>query len=287
MARAAPLAACLLIVGVAVAVAVAAPAAGRAPQGRPATAGAGGAQSVTAAGVVARNVAARGGAAAWHKIHSMIWVGRIDSSRAPVPSMHFTLYQQRPNESRFEVDAEGTQSVRVFDGKSGWKIRGAGPQGGGSVEPFSPLELEFARQAPGLDGRLIDYAKKGSHIELKGMDTVDGHRTYVVQVHLAGGEIDQVWLDAKTFLERKLQRNAIGPAGRPVEVLMYYHDYKVVHGVTVPSTIETASRPGQAPDRIVIERMMFNAPLKRRMFEPPAAQSPAVEDPLPPRGGGL
>ncbi|MDE2303951.1 MAG: hypothetical protein KGL34_00165, partial [Gammaproteobacteria bacterium] len=227
-------------------------------------------QLPSAATLVERNLAARGGVAAWHKIRSMVWTGRIDSSRLPVPSVHFTMYQGRPNRSRFEIDAMGSLSVRVFDGTQGFTIRGAGPQGPGSVEPFSPLELAFARQAPGIDGPLMDATERGGRISLDGTDVVDGHRTYVVQVRLAGGEVDHVWLDARTYLERKLERNAVGPGGRPVAVLMYYHGYKVVDGLTVPSTIETASRPGMRPDRIVIERMNFNAPLSPRLFEPPA-----------------
>src|SRR3974390_2880741 len=66
--------------------------------------------------IVAKNVAARGGLAAWKGVQTMVWIGHIESAHAPVPSVLFVLQQQRPNRTRFEINALGQKTVRGFDG---------------------------------------------------------------------------------------------------------------------------------------------------------------------------
>ena len=64
-------------------------------------------RSLSVEEIIERNVSARGGLEAWRKVGTMLWVGHIESAHAPAPSMLFTLAQQRPNKTRFEIDAVG------------------------------------------------------------------------------------------------------------------------------------------------------------------------------------
>src|ERR1700722_6833097 len=72
--------------------------------------------SLSAEQIVAKNVAARGGLDAWHNVQTMVWLGHIESTHASVPSMLFMLSQKRPNKMRFEINAMGDKSLRIFDG---------------------------------------------------------------------------------------------------------------------------------------------------------------------------
>jgi len=45
-------------------------------------------------------------------------------------------------------------------------------------EPFSAEEVSKTADAPGIDGLLVDYAAKGSKIELEGTETVEDKATY-------------------------------------------------------------------------------------------------------------
>jgi outer membrane lipoprotein-sorting protein len=221
--------------------------------------------------IVARNVAARGGLDGWRKLKTMVWLGHIESERAPAPSMGFVLEQARPNKMRFQLIAAKTHSIRVFDGTQGWKVRPV-QDGRAGVQPYTPEELRFARSAPGLDGPLIDLAAKGSSVALDGTEDIDGHKTYRLNVTLSSGERDQVWVDAGSFLDVRYDRPATSADGTTHTVTVYYLEYKKIEGLSIPSLIVTRSAPGSRPDRMVVERIALNAPLEEGIFANPAKE---------------
>jgi hypothetical protein len=228
---------------------------------------------LTAEQVVRKNVAARGGAEAWAKIETMVWIGHMQSEHAPVPIMTFVMDQKRPNKTRFEIDAMGQKTVRVFDGARGWKVK-PNRAGGPDTKPYTPQEVTFAFRAQLIDGPLIDYQAKGNVVALEGIDEVEGRKAFRLKVQLASGETDHVWIDAQTFLDIKYERPSYGPPGTPSTVTIFYRGYKTVEGLQIPAVIETPSAAGQTPDRMVIEKVALNPPLADRVFTQPGAKSP-------------
>ncbi len=223
----------------------------------------------SAAEVVARNVAARGGLDAWRKVETMAWTGHIDSAHAPAPRMPFELEQKRPNKTRLLITALGDKIVRVFDGQQGWKLRPAA--GRPAAEPYSPQEVTYARAGSGLDGPLIDYAAKGSTVALEGIDEIGGRKAYHLSVRLARGDKEDVWVDAETYLDVRSDRLADGTANGSRRVSVSYGDYRTVDGLKIPFLITTGGGPGTAPDKMQIEKVVLNPPLEDRAFENPAA----------------
>jgi outer membrane lipoprotein-sorting protein len=224
---------------------------------------------LTAEQIVEKNVAARGGLEAWHKVDTMVWFGHLESSRAQLPSMPFTMQQKRPNKSRFEINTPGEKTLRVFDGTRGWKVKPARNGRGGTPEPYTPQEVTFAFRSQGIDGPLIDYQAKRNKVALEGTDEVEGHKAFRLKVELASGETDHVWIDSTTFLEVRYDRPTYGPAGTPQTVSMFYRDYKPVENLQIPMVIETAGGPGAPPDKIVIDRVFLNTPVDDRAFAQP------------------
>lgn len=226
--------------------------------------------------IVDRNVAARGGADAWRKIDTMVWVGHLESEHAPAPTMPFVMQQKRPNKTRFELSVMGKRTVRVFDGEHGWGEHATGE--GPDVKPFTPQEVTFSFRSPGIDGPLIDYEAKRNKVALESFDEVEGHKAYRLKVELASGETDHVWIDAATFLELRYDRPSYGREGTPKTVSVFYRDYKTVDGLQMPSVIETAVGTNQTRDRMVIDRFLPNTPVDQHAFAPPGA---------PARRGGM
>lgn len=224
------------------------------------------AAELSAAQIVEKNVAARGGLDAWRKVQTMVWVGHMTSAHAPTPMMLFVMQQQRPNRTRFEVNALGERTVRVFDGTRGWKAKPG--HGGPEVKPFTFEEATFARAGQVIDGPLIDYAAKGNTVTLEGFDEIEGHKAFRLGVRLATGENDHVWIDARTFLDLRYDRPSSTAAGAPT-VSLFYRDYKAYEGLQIPTVIETASAPGVTPDKMVIENVMLNSPVDDRTFARP------------------
>jgi hypothetical protein len=218
--------------------------------------------------IVAKNVAARGGMDAWRKIESMVWLGHLESADPNMPRLSFTLEQKRPNKERFELSEIGQKSMRVFDGTHGWRIK---PTRDGSLDaqPYSPQDLAFARQAPGIDGPLVDYKAKGVTVESVSVEKIDGRRTYRLHVKAPGGELHDVWIDAKTFLDVKYDRTSYRANGDPGIVSVVYRDYKLVEGLQIPSTLEIGGGGGRPPAKMVIEKIALNPPLDDKVFTRP------------------
>jgi hypothetical protein len=125
--------------------------------------------------------------------------------------------------------------VRVLDGTQGWKLRAAQNVGRPDAQPFAAEELKFARAGQGIDGPLIDSAAKGSLVTLEGLDAIEGHTAYRLEVRLLAGERDRLWIDAKTLLDIRCDRvvDGAGPAGLPRKVVsLLYRDYKTFDGLT-------------------------------------------------------
>lgn len=245
----------------------------------------------SAAQIVERNVAARGGLEAWQHIQTMVWVGHVQSASGTSQGMPFMLELKRPDKTRFEVTGEGSRSVRAFDGRRGWKLR-AGSDGQPQVRPYSPQEVKFAEDAGGIDGPLIDYQAKGIAVALDGVDSVAGRKAYRLNVTLPSGAVRHVWVDAESFLDIKYDRPAETPGGRSATVAVYYRDFQTFEGVRLPTSIETSVDGAPTGDKMVIERVSLNPPLQDRAFAAPtvpgvphAGRGVAVDIPVPPTAG--
>ncbi len=184
--------------------------AGCVPVGLRGETGPGAAGMPSVAQIVAKNAAARGGAEAWHRIDSMVWIGHVESSNAPA---RFVLAMRRPNKTRFEVVAMNRMALRVYDGTQGWKLRPMQRGEGPNVQPYTPDELKFAHDEQVIDGLLIDHAAKGIEIALEGTDDIEGRKAYRLNVRMPSGATRRVWIDAGTFLEVKYERETRGMAG--------------------------------------------------------------------------
>jgi len=226
---------------------------------------------LTAAQIVAKNEVARGGQDAWRKIQTMVWVGHVDSANAPAQNLPFVLALKRPNKTRFELTVLNQMAVRVFDGKEGWKLRPSG-SGGADIRPYTMDELKFARDEQVIDGPLIDYEAKGVSVTLDGVDQVEGHDAYRLGVRLPSGVNRHVWIDARTFLDVKVDRQSRSALGQPVTVEVMYRNYRNIDGLQIPLMIESGIATSEKKDKLVIDKISLNPPLEDFMFAKPTAQ---------------
>jgi hypothetical protein len=218
--------------------------------------------------IVEKNLAARGGEDAWRRIETMVWLGHMESPGSSTPSVAFVLQQKRPNKTRFEANAMGQKTLRVFDGRHGWKAH-PGQDGRPDVLPFSPQELRFAQQQIVIDSPLMNRDSKRVAVDLDGIDQVEGRKAYRLIVRTPSGERHDVWVDAETFLDLKYDRTSYNPSGAPVTVSMLYRDYQTVEGVKIPAIVDIGSGAGKASERMVIEKIAVNPPLNDRLFARP------------------
>jgi hypothetical protein len=228
----------------------------------------------TAAEVIERNVAARGGLETWRKVDTMVWLGHLMRAGSKEgQQIPFAMQLKRPNLTRFELKEQFDHFTRIFDGSHGWKVRPAS-DGRPETKPFSPAEVSFAQTEYVIDGPLIDYRAKGVTADLDGLDSVDGRKAYRLSLKLPSGAERKVWIDVATNLEVRMDRPATNPmiAGKPVSI--YYGDYRAEEGLQIPHTVATTTgseRPtSESADRLVIDRVIVNSQLDGDTFAAPA-----------------
>jgi hypothetical protein len=226
------------------------------------------AHELTAAQVVEKNAAARGGAEAWAKIHTMAWVGHVESAKLAGQHLPFLLEQQRPRSTRFEIIAQNQKSIRAYDGAQGWKLR-PGSNGVPELQPYTPEELNFARDAQAVDGPLMDDVAQGGVVILGGVDAVEGRSAYLLNIRLPSGVGHRVWVDARDFLELRYEREFRNAQGQNATTAVLYRDYRDFEGLQMPTVIESGAAGANDSSRMVIERVALNPPLDEKTFTQP------------------
>lgn len=224
--------------------------------------------TLSAAQIVEKSVAARGGLQAWRAVEALTLTGKMGvggNRRAalgrPIPGrrndemnlqgvhqrpvdevqLPFVMDLARPHKQRFELVFNGQTAIQVYDGTHGWKLRPFLNRR--DVEPFTSEEMKIASSQDDLGGPLVDYQAKNTKIELVGTEEVEGRNTYKVELTTKDGNSKHVWIDTQTFLETKIegQPRRLDGTYHPVEV--YFRDYRQVSGVMIPFVVETHVLP--------------------------------------------
>jgi hypothetical protein len=251
--------------------------------------------------IIDRNIAARGGVAAWRGIKTLSLSGTMDAgnvmpdpstyvedprnptgprkrlhpdptkvrsdAEAPKPiTLPFLMDFKRPRMMRVELTVKGEKAIQVYDGTHGWKLR---PYiGRHEVEPYSPTELQIAAEQQELDGPLVDFAEKGTKVVKVGTEQVDGHDAYKLKLTLKGGQVRNLWIDSNTFLDVKIDSTRhVGKKTAHVATVM--SDYRMVQGVKLPFVLENRTEDVRGAQKLTIAQVSVNPTLPSSHFAKP------------------
>lgn len=236
------------------------------------------AAKLTAEQVIEKNVAARGGLRAWRAVQTLSMSGKADAGGNEGPTrrvqgvktvgvqlpkrpaeqaqLPFRLELKRARKSRLEIDFRGETAVQVYDGTNGWKLRPFLNRH--DVEPFTPDEMKAILMQSDLDGPLMDYAAKGTKVELEGTEKVEGNDTYRLKLTFKNEQAQRVWVNAKTFLEIKIEGTPRRLDGKYHAVEVYYRDYRTVSDLMMPYVLETKVEGIRQTEKIEVEKVAVN-----------------------------
>lgn len=223
--------------------------------------------NLSAAQIVEKNVAARGGLAAWRAVSTLTLSGQMDAGGKQDTKLPFVMTLKRPHKSRLELRFQDQTAVQVYDGTQGWKVRPFLNRN--EVEPYSPAEAKSAAASSELDGPLIDYASKGTQVELAGTESVEKRSAYKLKLTLKDGTQRHLWVDAKSFLELKIEGDPRKMDGKMRNVAIFYRDYKTERGLTMPRVLETAVEGVKQTHKISIQSVAVNQPVEDALFAKP------------------
>jgi outer membrane lipoprotein-sorting protein len=245
------------------------------------------APTLSATQIVEKNVAARGGIGAWRNVQTLSWSGKMEaggnnqryvkapgvapppgaSPTAPQLELPFVLEMKRGRKQRLELQFDGQTAVQVYDGAKGWKVRPFLNRH--QVEAFSADEVKAAATQADLDGQLIDYASKGTRIEVEGVEKVEDREAYKLKLTLKDKTVLHDWVDAQTFLEVKIEGAPRKLDGRFHPVFVYMRDYRQEGGLQIPHVLETTVQGVARVEKISIEKVAVNPRLDDSRFAKP------------------
>ncbi len=223
------------------------------------------AESPSVEDILARYAEARGGSelaeAKTLKLTGSFNFNGIDSS--------YTVYRQRPDRFRVEIETSRGTVITAFDGENAWS---RGPDRSGEIQT---REMEgddrqrFLDENVDFDGPLIDSAKKGHRVELIGETDVDGEAVYHLKVILESGNVQQWYLSTDSGLPVHKITPAVHRRAGPYDRIWYLMEYETASGIALPFYVEREDR--QHVRAYTLEKVEVDVEIDPALFEMPGA----------------
>jgi hypothetical protein len=191
--------------------------------------------AITADEIVAKNVEARGGAAALSSLKSLRRTGRfvIPGRNVFITTMDL---KERPGRVRREATFQGLTQIQAWDGERGWQVQPF--EGRKEASLMSEDDVKPFRLAADLDGPFVNAKEKGHTLEYLGTEDVDGKLAHKLRVRLKWGGDVLVFIDPDTWMViRDVQKTLVRGAEQEMET--DYGDYEKVGGVYVAMSEES------------------------------------------------
>jgi hypothetical protein len=218
----------------------------------------------SAADLVARNLAARGGAAAIAALKSV----RLEGKLVFPGGFELTYDEVRAGGAvRVEAALQGLALVQAYDGKGGgWRINPF--EGRKDAEPMSDDETRsFADTAP-IAGVLLAAAGDGSSVTYLGREDFDGTNCYKLRVAQKDGDEFVYLIDPDSMLEVKIiETRRLRGAVQVSETEL--GDYEAVGGVMFPMSIEAGPQGASQRQRVIIAKASANFDAPASLFAQP------------------
>jgi hypothetical protein len=235
-----------------------------------------------APGLLAKNLEARGGAAALAGIKSISFQGRT-----LFPGDFELTYKETrarlgaTTAARVDLTLQGLDLVQSYDGRGAWKINPF--QGRKDPERMSADEARSLADAALIEGPLLASRSDGSRVDYLGRDDFDGTLAYKLKVTQKDGDEFVYWLDPDTYLEIKVdETRRIRGAQQTTETEL--GDYEKIAGVYFPMSVESWSQGHPTErQRVIIATGEANPPVTAALFdEPHGPATPAKASGEPP-----
>jgi len=227
--------------------------------------------------LIAKNLQARGGAAAISAIKSIRFKGRSIAPGDFELTYEETRERVGPSAAAARVDltVQGLDLVQAYDGRGdGWRINPF--QGRKDPERMSSDEARSMADGALIEGPLLASRTDGSRVEYLGREDFEGTNAYKLRVTQKDGDQFTYWLDPDTYLEIKVDETR-KLRGAEVTNETELGDYEKVAGVYFPMSVENwAQGQDKQRQRTIIASGEANVDVPDGYFsEPGGASAPA------------
>jgi hypothetical protein len=218
--------------------------------------------------LVAKNIEAKGGAAALHDLQTLRLTGKMLIQQGQI-QLAYSQIKKRPEDVRSEAALQGMTQIEAYDGKEGWKVWPF--FGRKDPERMAADDVKALVEDTEIGGPLADWKAKGSTVEYLGTEDVDGTLAHKLKVVRKNGDVSFVYLDPDHFLEiRVLTQRTRHGAYEELETDL--GDYEKAGVVFVPTSIEFGRKGAPDKQRIIIDKVEANVPVDGTIFHFPASK---------------
>lgn len=179
----------------------------------------------------------------------------------------FYMIAARPAKLRLEIDGGGRTQVQAYDGvEPPWEFDT------GTWPPrYRTMAENPAKTFMGdaeFDDPLVSGASRGYTLEYGGMAEADGKQYVRVMVTRHLKETFSLLLDQDTYLIMMRVESRMTVAGRPIQIVTRFDDYRPVDGVLLAHKV-TMIVDGRATQQSVIESIQANPTFTPETFSRP------------------
>jgi len=219
--------------------------------------------------VIAKNVAARGGADAWSRVKTIRMSGQFTAFSKIAP---FTLTRARDRNYHLDHALNEHSVVIGYDGQTPWwdnHFIGPGPK------PIEGADLAVLTRDADFVTPLFDWQERGFAVKLLDEAEFEGEPAIGIELTRVDESKETWYLDPDTYLE--LARTSPGSDfGRPMEQRTIFDDWRDVRGLQIPHLVESQ---WYTRDRIMsVESVELNPEIDSAMFAmpPPLGMGPFI-----------
>jgi hypothetical protein len=225
------------------------------------------ADAFTAEELAAKNIEAKGGAAALAAVQNVRRSGVLSVNGGQL-SLDIVETRQRPGSIRNEYTLQGLTQVESYDGNDGWKIDPF--QGRKDPERSSPDDLKGLIEDAQVGGQLEDYQVRGLTLEYAGTEDIDGTAAHKLKLTQKNGDLQYIYLDPDYFLEIRIESQR-SVRGVKETVITDLGEYEQVSGVYWATAISSGRKGDRDPQKVLYDEVEVNIPLDAAYFSLPAA----------------
>ena len=208
--------------------------------------------------IVAKNIQARGGMS---KLAAIKTIRATYSSEEDGKPVQLVELHKRPNKLRRNIVFAGNTIVFAYDGNSAWQFdsRAKGPT------PTPPDLARELKEEANIDSPLVNYKEKGNTIELVGKEKLNGTDVYNLKITLKEGQVRNLYLNGRSFLEVR-ETGFWEQAGKRVDYVTVYKNYRPVQGVLFPFLIEQKNGD-EENQSTYLRKIELNVPIADSVFD--------------------
>jgi len=191
------------------------------------------AHAMTAEEIIAKNVEAKGGKAAWQAIESIKMTGNFTAFSKVKP---FTLHRKRDNLYHLDHMLGDELAIIGYDGETYWWENTFFQEGATKVT--GEADLAVLQRDIEFETPMLTYPENGFKITLSSETDLEGEPAIALSVDRGDESVETWYLHPETYLE--FARVSPGSDfGRPMPQTTYFEDFRDVGGAMIAHFSET------------------------------------------------